>query len=201
MPRTRPVLLLAAAMFAVAACRSASPPATAPVMSEEEMTRRYMEYATPGPAHRLLDERIGAWDFSAKFWSPGSPEAMEASGTSVVSWILDGHYIEDRTTASSPMGPFTGLGTMGFDNLARKYVATWIDSMSTGFAQSIGEYDPATQSFRFFGKQPDPMSGGQIQVRSLEKRIDADTRSMEAWMPGPDGADFKMMEIRYTRRK
>lgn len=199
MPRPASAALIAMT-FALAACRSTSPRPAAPV-SEEEMMRRYMEYATPGPAHRVLDERIGTWDFTAKFWSPGSPEVMEATGTSVVSWILDGHYIEDRTAANSPMGPFTGLGTMGYDNLAKRYVATWIDSMSTGFAQSIGEYDAATAAFRFFGKQPDPVGGGQAEVRSIESRIDADRRKMEAWTPGPDGADFRTMEIVYTRRK
>jgi hypothetical protein len=38
-------------------------------------------------------------------------------------------------------------------------------------------------------------------MRFVEKFVDADRWTVEMFMPGPDGKEFKSMEIVYTRAK
>jgi hypothetical protein len=44
------------------------------------------------------------------------------------------------------------------------------------------------------------MSGKHDDVRSVEIWIDEDTRKMESYGLGPDGTEFKNMEIPYERQ-
>ena len=46
---------------------------------------------------------------------------------------LDGRYIKVDVAGDMPgMGPFTGFGLTGFDNVSKKFVSTWVDNMGTG---------------------------------------------------------------------
>ena len=40
---------------------------------------------------------------------------------------------------------FKGMGVEGYDNAKQKFVASWIDNMSTGIQFSDGTYDPRDQ--------------------------------------------------------
>ncbi len=40
-----------------------------------------------------------------------------------------------------------------------------------------------------------------MEIRETFKIIDDNTQMMEMFSQGPDGKEFKMMEIKYTRKK
>ncbi|MEO8192181.1 MAG: DUF1579 family protein, partial [Acidobacteriota bacterium] len=47
----------------------------------------------------------------------------------------------------------------------------------------------------------DPVTGKMMTVREKVEIADNDHHRFEMWGPAPDGKNFKMMEIEYTRRK
>jgi hypothetical protein len=174
-------------------------PASAP--KDDPRMQKMMELGTPGPAHRMLDGMIGNWQAEVKHWMEPGGQAETSTGTSSAKWILDDHYVESTFTGDMMGMPFEGRGVCGYDNIKKKYFSTWFDSMATGFMVSEGTFDPSTKTFTYTGQAPDCFSGKYVAMRSIVKMVDADHMTMEMYGPGPDGKEFKNMEIAYTRTK
>ncbi len=171
-------------------------------MSPEQkaMMKAYERAATPGDAHKALNPLIGTWDAVVKFFpAPGAP-AMTSTGVSDNHWILGGRYLEQRFKGESMGQPFEGVGYTGYDNVKKQYFGTWIDSMSTAVMVSTGTTQ-AGKTWTFTSSMPDPMSGKTIPVEEKMSVVDNDKHVFEMWNPGPDGKNYKSMEITYTRKK
>ncbi len=65
-----------------------------------------------------------------------------------------------------------------------------------------GPWDEASKSINFSGRCVDPSrgDGSEMAVRETFKIVDDKNHVMEMYGPGPDGKEFKMMEIKYTRQ-
>ncbi len=175
-----------------------------PAMSAQQkaMMDAAMRAATPGPAHKRLNAMVGTFDAKVKYWPAPNAPAIESSGTSTNEWILGGRWIQQRFEGSMMGAPFSGLGYTGYDNLRHMYVGTWMDSMSTQFMTSSGgDPDPSGKTWNFTASMMDPMSGESVSAEEKMTVIDNDHQVWEMYGPGPDGRNYKMMEITYTRRK
>src|SRR3954452_2983411 len=141
-----------------AASPSASPAAmpsgSAGQAGSPDMMAEMMALSKPKENHKLLSSLDGTWDFTLKFWMNPAPNAKpeESKGTATRKSVMDGRYVMMDVTGTMQMpGPdgkmqqmtFKGLGTEGYDNVKKKFVASWIDNMGTAIAISEGTYDPA----------------------------------------------------------
>lgn len=169
---------------------------------EEKAAMEAMQQAmTPGAPHKALDVFVGTWNTKVSSWmAPGAPP-MVTTGTSVNKWILGGRYLEQRFNGSFMGQPFSGLGYTGYDNVSKQYWGTWMDNMSTGVMTSTGTGSDGKTTWSFTGTANDPMSGKPMTMDEKITVADKDHHTMEMWGPGPDGKNFKMMEITYTRKK
>jgi hypothetical protein len=195
-----PVLLLPLG-FALAQDTQEVTPTPANATKDDPARQRLLEYSTPGPAHEVLQAKIGKWNTSAKLWMEPDAPPQAVTGTSETSWILDGRFVEETFTGTFDGCALNGRGTTGYDNIKQKYVSSWVDNLATGILASEGSYDPGTKTFNFVGQAPDPISGRYVPMRFVEKLADTDRWTVEMFMPGPDGKEFKSMEIVYTRAK
>jgi len=160
-----------------------------------------MKAATPGDAHKKLSPMAGSWTAEVKMWmAPGAPPAA-GSGAAENSWALDGRWLEQRFTGNFMGMPFTGVGYTGYDNIKKKYVGSWMDTMTTSMMISDGKADADGKSITFSSTMDDPMTGKTSPVKEKVTVVDADHHMLEMWGAGPDGKMFKMMEINYTRKK
>ena len=178
-------------------------PAAAPAAAADQdaMMKAWMDFATPGPAHKLLEEFAGSWDVKSKVWMmPGAPPT-ETAGTSENKMILGGRYLEQHYEGTMMGGPFSGVGVTGFDNYERKVVSTWIDSMGTGILTMTGNLDMAGKIITSWGLMNDPAEKRTMKAKSVVTWVDADHHKYEAWHEGPDGKLLKDLEISYTRKK
>jgi hypothetical protein len=96
--------------------------------------------------------------------------------------------------------PFQGHGTSGWDPGKKKYVGTWVDTMSTGVSLSEGTYDPATKSLTSWMEGPD-MTGKVTKMRAVTEWKSPDNRVFTMYATGPDGKEVPGMRITYTRHK
>jgi hypothetical protein len=168
--------------------------------SPEDM-KKWADFATPGEAHKVLNDKVGKWNMKVKMiMAPGAP-AQESPATNEVKWIMDGRYLEDHTEGTFNGMPFHGLGHVGYDNMKKKYVGTWMDNMGTGISMSEGTYDAATKTFNYASEMPDPMQGKYLKGRTTERMIDKDHWVMSTYSPTADGKEYLCMEIDYTRAK
>jgi hypothetical protein len=173
---------------------------------EKQMMAAMMEMAKPGDNHKVLEQRVGSWTYKVKWWmSPDAPP-MESTGTTSTKSVMDGRYIVSEHTGKMSMpGPdgkmmdsnFQGMGTEGYDNAKKKYVASWIDNMGTGIMSMEGTYDPATKTITYVGEEQ-PMPGVKFKMRQTDKAIDKDHHLLEFFEVHGD-AEVKVMEIAYQR--
>jgi hypothetical protein len=166
----------------------------------DPMMAKWMEFASPGAAHKVLDPKVGKWTLKVKMFQPGQP-TQESPGTSEMKWIMDGRYLSDTTDGSFMNMPFKGMGMTGYDNLKKKYVSTWVDNMGTGISYAEGTYDAASKTFTYSGQSPDVMAGKYVPSRMTEKWTDADHWTMQMFAPGADGKEMMQMQIDYARSK
>jgi hypothetical protein len=75
-----------------------------------------------------------------------------------------------------------------------------MDNMGTGIMTGSGNYDPNTKTLTDQGTFSCPAEG-QKSYRGVTKIIDKDNFTYEWYMTGPDGKEFRAMEIVYTRKK
>lgn len=193
-------LLCAGVVLAVSlACQSTSSSAKSDAPpSDADMNARWMAYATPGAEHQVLQQKVGRWSLAVTMFVPGA-EPMKSTGSSEVKLAMDGRFLMDKTEGEAMGQPFQGVGTTGYDNLKKKYVATWIDNMGTGVSYAEGTYDAKAKTFTYKCKMPDVMAGKWIEGRETDTMTDANHWTMRAYQPGPDGKEYMSMQIDYTR--
>jgi hypothetical protein len=184
-----------------AALYAADPPKQAAPSAEEKAAMdAMMKAATPGEAHKKLDDMVGTWNSKVTVWmAPGAPPA-ESGGSSTSQWVLGGRYLEQRFTGNFMGMPYSGLGYTGYDNVKQQYFGTYMDNMGTGVANSTGKMDGANH-WTFTGSSPDPVTGKDAPFEQHMSMPDKDHMTFDMWGPGPDGKMYKMMEITYVRKK
>lgn len=165
----------------------------------DQMMAKWMAFATPGEAHKTLQNMVGTWDAVITDYSMGAP--TESKGTSTITSIMDGRYVQENAESNFNGMPFHGMGTYGYDNLQKMYVTSWVDNMGTGIMNSTGVASDGGKTITYTGNTSDPMSGKVQSVKSIMHITDADHYHFEMYGPGMDGKEMKMMEISYTRRK
>ena len=174
-----------------------------PQMSAEEKAtmEAFAKMAAVGENHKLLGYMLGDWITANKMWmQPGAPP-MESLGTCSSKPAMGGRYILSEHKGMVMGQPFEGVATTGYDNTTGKFVATWMDNMSTGIMLTTGSYDPASKSFTYLSEMPDPMQPKVVvKVREVFKLVDKDKHMLE-WYETRDGKEAKTMEVTYTRKK
>ena len=178
-------------------------PAKDKTPSQEEMMAAMMKLAAPGPEHAALNPLAGSWKTTVKsFMGPAGPmpQPQVTEGTCDRNWMMGGRYLVSNYKGNFNGMPFEGMEVLGYDNMKKQYVSSWMDNMGTGIMQSTGSaMDPATKSFTLTGTSPDP-SGQVMSMREVTNIVDGNTYTMTMFA-SMGGQEQKVMEITYTRVK
>lgn len=173
-------------------------PATPP--TEAEMQKAWEEYATPGDMHKLLATDVGTWKATMKIWMDPAKAPRVAEQSAEIKMIFGGRYQESHYKGKVMGMDFEGVGTMGYDNAAKKFHSTWYDNTGTGIMYMSGDYDSATETLNLTGKMTDMVTKKEKNYRETYKIVDANTRRMEMFDTDPSGKEYKSMEITLTRK-
>ena len=168
-------------------------------MSQADM-EAMMKAATLGENHKRLARMAGDWTFTNKMWMDPSQPPMESGGTMHAETMMGGRYVEHHWKGSVMGQPFEGRGTDAYDNVAKQYVSSWIDSMGTGIMQQTGNCDAAGKVCKYSGDTWDPMTGKKTTMKSVITWMDDNTFKNEMYGTFPDGKEAKMMEIVAKRK-
>ena len=159
--------------------------------------------SAPGPEHKVLEDLAGTYSAKVKaFFEPGKPPE-ESTGVMKRKLLLGGRYLQEDYEGKLGTETFSGMGIIGFDKLKKKYVFTWIDSMSTGFMHSEGSYDAAKKTFLYISEDVDPTTGQKMKGRDLLRIDSAEQQTFEMYRRSlEEGAkEFKVLEIIYTKKQ
>lgn len=168
-------------------------------MDQQAMMETYKKLATPGEPHKQLAGLAGSWTTKTKEWmEPGKPP-MESTGSVEMKLLLDGRYLQQDFTGDMMGQPYSGVGITGYDNLRKRYVSTWIDSMGTGIFMMEGTATADGKTITLKGHHAEP-GGGQMAHRAVWKLVDDNTQTFDMYGSHQGGKEMKMMEIVYTRK-
>ena len=181
--------------------RQAKKQAVTPPMDEKAAMEMMQKLATPGEGHKKLDFLTGSWTAKVSSWmQPGQPPTV-SEGKSEHAWVLGGRFLEQRFEGTFMNMPFSGIGYTGYDNYKKKYVSVWMDSMGTAMLHTQGTFDAAGKVMTSSGSMDDFTTGKVVNIREKMTTVNKDDVLFEMYGPAPDGKEYKMMEIRYLRKK
>lgn len=184
----RSMLVLAAAVamatFAPGAARAQEQPQL-PQVSDE---------------HKLLHKDVGTWDATMNIYPMEGAEPIESKGTETNELLEGGMWLVSRFKGDIFGMPFSGIGTVGYDPIDKKYVGTWIDSISPHLTTIKGEYDAAAKTMNMVAEGRDFQTGQVTQSKHITRYVDDNTRTFEIHAKEEGGKERKVMEIQYKRR-
>src|SRR6476620_9712398 len=100
-------------------------------MDEKAMMEMWQKLGTPGEPHKQLENLAGSWTTKTKEWmEPGKPP-MESTGSAEMKMLLDGRFLQQEYSGQMMGQAFSGLEIIGYDNLRKRYITTWMSTMGT----------------------------------------------------------------------
>ncbi len=170
-------------------------------VDEKAQMEAWQKAMTPGEGQKKLGFMVGTFDTRVRTWMDPSKPPEDSAGTSVSAWALGDRYVQTKYEGTFLGEAFNGIGFMGYDNVSRKYVSTWMDTAGTGMMWSTGTLDAAGKVLSMKATINDPSTGKASPADTKITIADNDHYSMEMWGKGPSGKMQKIMEIEYVRKK
>ena len=168
-------------------------------MDQQAMMEVYKKLGTPGEPHKQFASLAGSWTTKTKEWmEPGKPP-MESTGVAEMKMLLDGRFLQQELTGDMMGQPYSGIGITAYDNLRKRYVSTWIDTMGTGIFMMEGTANTDGKTITLKGNHDEP-GGGHMTHRAVWKIVDSNTQTFDMYGTHRGGKEMKMMEITYTRK-
>ena len=189
------VWTIALAVLAGAPARRA---AGARAGDDPEMMETWQKYSTP-EHHQMLNGMVGKWTHKVTMWMTPDGPPMESTATSTAALTMDGRWLEETFEGHMWGMPFGSHNLLGYDNFRNEYVSVAEDNLSTAAMVSRGTFDPATKSLTMTATMDDFMSGARTSPCARSRRSPIPHATMEMFMPGPDGQEFRTMRIEATK--
>lgn len=147
----------------------------------------------PGPEHEWLKKFEGEWDCTVKM------TGSESQAKSVSKMELGGFYLCQTFEGDFGGMKFTGRATNSYCPIRKKYISTWIDSMSPSMMIMEGVVSNNGKTFTETGKGPS-MTGEMTSFKSVSEFKDDNTIHFTMYEV-KDGKENEMMTIIYKRKK
>lgn len=157
--------------------------------------------AAPEKEHEWLAQLAGEFTTDAEaIFAPDTPP-FKCAGTATARsvggfWLVNEHKME-------PMGvPMTGIMTVGYDPAAKKFVGTWVDSMSSHMWKYEGSLDKTGKILTLEAEGPVPTDPTKMaKFRDVIEVKSPDHRVLTSAMQGADGKWTTFMTMNYRRKK
>ncbi len=169
-------------------------------MDPQAIMELWKQAATPGEPHKLFATLAGSWTTTTKEWmEPGKPPT-ESTGTAEMKMLLDGRFLYQEYNSQMMGQPFSGVGIDGYDNMTKKYVTAWVDTMGTGIFLMEGTASADGKTITLKGSHPEP-GGGKMLHRAVWKIIDQNNQTFDMYGTHHGQKEMKVLEIIYTRKE
>ena len=193
------VPLTCLALFVLASPVMAKDKKPAKEMDPQAMMEVWKKLAMPGEPHKLFASLAGSWTTTTKEWMEPDKPPTESTGTAEMKMLLDGRFLYQEYNAQMMGQPFSGVGIDAYDNMTKKYVTAWIDTMGTGIFMMEGTASADGKTVTLKGSHPGP-GGGKMTHRAVWKIVDNNTQTFDMYGAHQGGKEMKVLEITYNRK-
>jgi hypothetical protein len=156
-------------------------------------------FPKPNKHHESLKVCEGTWDFVATFTGPDGSKS-EAKGVQTEKLCGNGLWLVMDAQGELMGQKFWGHGMVGYDEMKKKFVFTWVDSMSTMIQPGEGDGSDDDKTITLLVDVVG-MDGKPAKMKQVSKVLDQDNKTLTFLMTGPDGKEFEMGVIQYKRKK
>jgi hypothetical protein len=153
----------------------------------------------PGAEQAFLAKRAGEYTRAVKFVNQPGTDGMASTGTSKISVVLDGRFIQEENNDVVFGRPVAGLRLWGYNNVTKQYEAVWTYTMSTAILMLTGTSDDGGKTVDYNGNTDEPR--GKIPLHARVCQIDDDQFVVTLFSKGEDGKEAAFQETTYTRKK
>lgn len=158
-----------------------------------------MQLPPPGEEHEWLQKFVGDWDLDIEMLGAPDQPPMKSRGRDQ-SRMIGGFWLvsEGRNDAF----PYVCRLTLGFDPELKKYVGTWIDSMSSYLWHYVGSVDASGRILTLETEGPfPPMPGGALsKFREVTEFKTDDHRVYTSSRLAQNGEWIACIRINFHRR-
>jgi hypothetical protein len=155
----------------------------------------------PGEGQKKLEFLVGTFDVKIRTWVQPSQPPIESLAVAVSSWVLGNRYVQTIISGFVLGDPFNAIGYAGYDNLAKHYVACYMDSGSTGMEWYTGSMDPAAKSAVLNATILDALTLKPVKLEMRLRIAVSGDHITELWRQDPGSKMEKVIELQYTRKK
>ena len=149
----------------------------------------------PGPEHAHLKTMEGTWDTVMEMGG------QKSKGTATYKSICSGMWIASDFESDLGGVPYQGRGMDGYDQLKKKYIGHWFDSMTSAPMTFEGNFDADHKVLTMTGTSPGP-DGKPVKFRSTTEMKGPDLMTFQMFMAdASNGKEVLAFTIEYTRRK
>lgn len=112
------------------------------------------DVAMPQPTehHALVLRGVGEWKGKLQNFVPGMEGVVDAKQTVKP---VGKFWTQTRFSCQFMGETYVGTGCQGYDPAKKKFIGTWVDSMSSYFAKMEGDYDAKTNTLTMRWQAPD----------------------------------------------
>jgi hypothetical protein len=154
--------------------------------------------AQPQKEHEWLKQLAGDWDLDIQMQEPGK-DPMKAKGTESAR-LIGGFWLQTELKTTMMDMQMIGALTVGYEIQKKKYVGTWIDSMSDYLWRYEGSVDESGKVLTLEAMGPCPLQGGKItRFRDVVEIKDKDHHTFTSFVDF-DGKMVQMLTINYSRK-
>ena len=160
------------------------------------MQEAYKKAAELSDEHREFAKCTGTWQtrFTC-YMDPTRPQ--EGTGTATFETIMGGRFlVENMSGNMPPMGPFQGMGILGFNNVTQQYEQVWLSDAGTEIMTSRGTKGP-DNSITLTGEMTDPVTNIKSNCTMVWRDVSENEKRFEMVCKQP--AQESRMEAVYTR--
>jgi hypothetical protein len=155
----------------------------------------------PVKEHEWLKQLVGEWESESEaIFEPGKPP-VKGKGTETVR-SLGGFWVVGNGEFEMVGMKGSSILTLGYDPDRKKYVGTWVDSMTSYLWKYEGTVDPSGKVLTLETEGPCPMAAGKTaKFREVIEFKSKDHRTFASSVQGEDGKWTTFLTVQTKRKK
>jgi hypothetical protein len=174
-------------------------PATEPNAELAAMMARARRFVQPGEHHALLERFLGRWTTETRFFM-GPQASPPEEGTAEGTWLMEGRWMQLRSSGQMMGMPMQGQSVLGYDNFKMSYVVSSVSTMDTAMHYAEGDLDQGGRTLLLYGTLDEYLTGEHDKMVKTIWRFPADDEMVMEIHDLPIGENgTKVVEVRYRR--
>ncbi len=150
----------------------------------------------PLEEHKMLKMDEGVWNAKLTMWKTPGAEPIQ-SDLIETNTMLGDLWSIGKMEGNISGTDYVGFATLGYNPIQKKYVGTWVDSVTPEITQMIGNYKPKSKTLTLYYSITD-YEGKQEKRKNIMVYKDKNIREFETFVLKNDKWN-KSTEILYTR--